>query len=89
MPGYVTGNGNRLLSDGTCNFTYDNEGNLLTKTRISDGQVTENTWDYRNRLTQVVVQDAQSNIIKEARYTYDVNDRRIGVWEDGGVACPM
>jgi RHS repeat-associated protein len=43
--------------------------------------VTTNTWDYRNRLTQVVVKDAAGNIIKEARYTYDVNDRRIGVWE--------
>jgi len=29
MSGYQTGTGNRLLSDGTFNYTYDNEGNML------------------------------------------------------------
>lgn len=79
MSGYDTGDDNRLLSNGTYDYTYDDEGNLLTKTRISDGQVTTNTWDYRNRLTRVVVQDAEENMIKEAQYTYDVFDRRICV----------
>jgi|GEM_PF-1677267 len=82
MAGYTTGTENRLLSDGTFDYTYDNEGNTLTKMRISDGQVTTNTYDYRNRLMRVVVKNAEDNILKEARYTYDVYDRRIGVWED-------
>ena len=30
MTGYSTGTGNRLLSDGTYNYTYDDEGNTLT-----------------------------------------------------------
>lgn len=82
MTGYETGAGNRLTSDGTYNYTYDNEGNLLTKTRISDGERTEYTWDYRNRLIRIMVKDSQGIIQKEARYTYDVFDRRLGVWED-------
>ena len=81
MTAYTTGADNRLTSDGTYNYTYDNDGNTLMKTRISDGQVTTNMWDYRNRLTNIVVTDADGNVLKEARYTYDVNDRRIGVWE--------
>jgi len=40
-----------LTSDGTYNYTYDKEGNMLTQTHISDSQVTNYTWDYRNRLT--------------------------------------
>jgi RHS repeat-associated protein len=82
MTGYVTGDLNQLLSDGTYDYTYDLEGNLLTKTRISDGEVTEYTWDYRQRLVHVVVKEADEDIIKEVWYTYDVFDRRIGVVED-------
>ena len=52
MTGYQTRTGNELLSDGTYNYTYDNDGNLLTKTQISNGQATQYTWDYRNRLTR-------------------------------------
>src|ERR1019366_2651553 len=36
ISGYVTGVGNQLLSDGTYNYTYDQNGNTLTKTRIAD-----------------------------------------------------
>jgi YD repeat-containing protein len=78
MTGYSTGDGNRLTSDGTYTYTYDNEGNLLSKTRISDGQVTEFVWDYRNRLSGVVVKDAGGAVLQETVFTYDVNDRRIG-----------
>ncbi len=83
MPGYQTGPDNRLVSDGTYNYTYDNEGNTLTKTRVSDGQVTTFSWDYRNRLTEAVVRDAQGNVLDDEKFTYDANDHRIGVWANG------
>ncbi|MGQ9574249.1 MAG: hypothetical protein ACUVUC_02940 [Thermoguttaceae bacterium] len=47
MPGYQTGPGNRLLSDGTFHYQYDNEGNMLAKTEIATGTRTEYTWAYR------------------------------------------
>ena len=72
-----TGTDNRLTSDGTYNYTYDNEGNTLTKTRISDGQRTEYTWDYRNRLTDVKVKTAAGTVTLEDQFTYDIEDRRI------------
>ncbi len=77
MTGYTTGSGNRLTSDGTYNYTLDGNGNTLTKTRISDSQKTEFTWDFRNRLTQVVVKDSSNNILQQSDYTYDAFDRRI------------
>ena len=48
------GTHNRQQSDGTHNFTYDNEGNRISRTQISNGYFTQYVWDYRNRLTQVV-----------------------------------
>ena len=82
MSGYQTGTGNRLLSDGTFNYTYDNEGNMLTKTEIATGKVTEYTWDRRNRLTNVTIKDSGGSVIQQSDYTYDAFDKRIGVSED-------
>jgi hypothetical protein len=39
--------------------------------------VTEYTWDYRNRLTQVTVKNASQTIIKRVNFTYDALNRRI------------
>jgi RHS repeat-associated protein len=77
MSGYSTGTGNRLTSDGTYNYTYDDNGNTLTKTRISDSQKWEFTWDFRNRLTQVVVKNSGGTILQQSDFTYDAFDRRI------------
>ncbi|KAI9129302.1 FG-GAP-like repeat-containing protein [Acaryochloris sp. CCMEE 5410] len=75
--GYETGGNNRLLSDGTYTYTYDGEGNRITRTEITTGEVTEYTWDYRNRLTGVVTKDSAGNVIQDVEYGYDVYDRRI------------
>jgi RHS repeat-associated protein len=77
MSGYTTGTGNRLTADGTYTYTYDDNGNTLTKTRISDSQKWEYTWDYRNRLTQVVVKNAGGTILQQSDFTFDAFDRRI------------
>ena len=84
MAGYQTGAGNELLSDGTFNYTYDNDGNLLTKTQISNGQVTQYTWDYRDRLTSVIVKNSQGTVLSTSQYTYDAFNNRIGVSVNNG-----
>ncbi len=86
--GYSTGTGNRLQSDGTYSYTYDGEGNRLSKTRLSDGQVTSYAWDGRNRLVDVQVKTATGSLLREEKYTYDVNNRRIGIWADADGAGP-
>jgi len=84
----TTAAGNLLLNDGKFNYTYDLEGNQKTKTRISDGQMTEFFWDYRNQLTKAMVKDANGVLIKELRFTYDVEGRRVGSWVDADGAGP-
>jgi RHS repeat-associated protein len=80
--GYTTGAGNELSTDGTYNYTYDADGNEITKTKISTGVETVYSWDYRNRLTEV--QQVVSGVTTVlATYTYDALDRRIGVAEGG------
>src|SRR5262249_17505486 len=86
--GYTTTTGNRMTSDGVYNYTFDNEGNVLTKTRISDSQKWEFTWDYRNRLTNVKIKNSGGTVILEDRLTYDVWDHRIGKWVDSDGAGP-
>ena len=78
MSGYQTGSDNRLTSDGTYTYTYDAEGNRLTRTKTATGEVTEYTWDYHNRLTKVTDKNSQGTVTQVVEYTYDVFNRRIG-----------
>ena len=76
MTGYSTGPNNELLSDGTYNYTYDAEGNCVTRTNISDQSVTDYTWDNRNRLVKVVQLGNATDSVVE--YTYDAFNRWVG-----------
>ena len=78
MTGYQTGDDNQLTNDGTYSYTYDEEGNRLTRTKTATGEVTEYTWDFRNRLTEVTDKNSQGTTTQVVEYTYDVFDRRIG-----------
>jgi YD repeat-containing protein len=76
--GYSTGDGNRMTSDGTYNYQYDNEGNRTKRTNIATGAVTEYTWDYRDRLTKVTERaSAEGAATKVVEYSYDVLNRRV------------
>lgn len=76
--GYQAGSNNQLTSDGIYTYTYDDEGNLKTRTKIGTSEVRTFTWDYRNRL--VGVSDSNGNV---TTYTYDVMDRRIAKTVNG------
>ncbi|AFY40222.1 RHS repeat-associated core domain protein [[Leptolyngbya] sp. PCC 7376] len=75
--GYVTGLENRLLEDGTYTYTYDNEGNRLTRKEIATDIVDEYGWDHLNRLVSITTKDTDGNVIKSIEYTYDIYGRRI------------
>ena len=78
---FTVGTNNRLTSDGIFNYTYDSEGNRLTKTRISSALVddyrTEYTWDHRNRLAGVVQKNNSLTKKKELFYEYDYLNRLV------------
>jgi len=77
MTGYTTGTNNRLTNDGTYSYTYDDEGNRITRTHDTTGEVTEYEWDHRNRLTKVTDKDEYEDVTQVVAYTYDVFNRRI------------
>ena len=74
---------NRQSSDGGAH-TYDwdgpgtqtdqGEGNLTRRT--ATGEVSDSTWDHRNRLERVTV-SAGGVVLSRVRYDYDSDDRRV------------
>jgi RHS repeat-associated protein len=75
--GYVGIANNRLQSDGTFSYLYDDEGNRVQRTRISTGEVTSYVWDYRNRLTNVETKTSGGVLTRSVAFRYDIFDRRI------------
>ncbi|MEE3717618.1 RHS repeat-associated core domain-containing protein [Tumidithrix elongata RA019] len=75
--GYVTTANNRLQSDGTFTYLYDDEGNRTQRTNIATGEVTSYTWDYRNRLTGVDTKTSGGVLTRSVAFKYDIFDRRI------------
>ena len=66
--------GNQLTSDGTYTYTYDNNGNMITKTKIlTPTDVTTYTYNSENQLTQIQT-TSPANTYK---YAYDGLGRRI------------
>src|SRR2546425_12833475 len=51
---------------------------MLTQTRISDSQLTSYTWDFRNRLTEVLIKTSGGTTVQDDKFTYDIENRRIG-----------
>jgi RHS repeat-associated protein len=78
------GGNNELQSDATYDYSYDNEGNLISRTKIDGTGSDAFTWDDRNRLTQVVSRDGSGTITQTATYGYDdTNDRISKTITDG------
>jgi hypothetical protein len=77
-PGYITGDHNRLLSDGTYDYQYDAEGNRTRRTEIATGEVTEYHWDHRNRLVRVTTRTTDNGpLTTDTSYAYDYLNRWI------------
>jgi len=68
--GYDTAN--RLLSDARSNYSYDNEGDLTSKTDRATGTATTYAWNMRHQLTSISFPDGTTTT-----YRYDPLGRRI------------
>ena len=53
----ATGDHNRIASDGECSYTFDDQGNRTQRSHHTNGEVTDYTWDVRNRLVKVETTD--------------------------------
>jgi RHS repeat-associated protein len=74
---YEIGANNQILSDGVYNYTYDAEGNRISKIN-TDPNITDTTtyaWDHRNRLiTVTIITDTNTTVVN---YRYDYLNRLI------------
>ncbi len=67
--------GNLISSDGTYNYTYDNEGNLIQRTAITGGATRLFTYDFLNRLVEVKdfpTSDTGGTPTQDIQYTYNM-----------------
>ncbi len=90
---FVTGDHNRLLSDGTYTYLYDANGNRTARfvdadssgtLNTGDTSITEYTWDHRNRLTSVTDRDTYGgDAAPVVNYVYDMYNRLIHKELDG------
>ncbi|KRT69831.1 MAG: YD repeat-containing protein [candidate division NC10 bacterium CSP1-5] len=69
--GQVYDAANRLLQDSNFTYTYDENGNLTSKTSKANGEVTTYTYDAENQLIRV----ERPGVVAE--YRYDALGRRI------------
>ncbi len=68
---------NEVVNDGKFSYVYDPNGNITQKTNLTTGQVMNFTWDFRNRLTQVVITNADSSTTT-LTYRYDMYNQLVG-----------
>jgi RHS repeat-associated protein len=66
----TTGGDNELTSDSAYSYTYDADGNLISRTNNANGDVDEYTWDNRDRLVSDVTTNSSDAVIQTATYTY-------------------
>lgn len=73
-------------------YSYDDNGNRLSKVRIStasaDDKTVEYQWDHRNRLISIVTKNNSGVVTKEVDYEYDVFNRRVSKSIDADGAGP-
>ncbi len=90
--GYRTGPANQLETDGTYNYAYDGEGNMVRKTEIATGKVTTFEYDHRNLMCRATIwsSDPASGgvILHEEQYRYDVMNRRTAIIVDSDGVGP-
>jgi RHS repeat-associated protein len=75
--GYVTGVNNRLLEDNKYRYEYDLVGNRTKRTDKLTAEVTNYSWDIRDRMTGIVIKNALGEEVRTAQYKYDVYNQRI------------
>jgi RHS repeat-associated protein len=74
---YQIGTNNQLISDNIYNYQYDNNGNLVLRTKVPDGSTESYTYDARNRLVTLTDKSGAGQETQQVSYTYDALNRRI------------
>lgn len=77
---FVTETANQLLSDGTYDYAYDGEGNLVKKTEAVTGKVTTYEYDHHNRMVRIEqwtgAPEEGGTLSSVIEHAYDTRSRR-------------
>ncbi len=68
---YTTNSSNEMTANSNASFTYDNNGNTLTK--VIGGNTTSYAWDFENRMSSVTLPGSGGSV----SFKYDPFGRRI------------
>ena len=71
VPSYTVNSSNELTSDSNASYTYDQNGNTISKTNSSG--TTSYSWDFENRLTSATLPGSGGTV----NFKYDPFGRRI------------
>ncbi len=77
---------NQVTADSLFSYTYDGEGNLISRQHRITGATTTYQYDHRNRLINVADADAQGARIQTVDFTYDALNRRISKSVNGVIS---
>ena len=77
--GYTTTTGNEQTASPGYTYTYDADGNMITATDTTTGDMWTYSYDFRNRMTGAVETDSSDTVLAQVTYTYDALDNRIGI----------
>ena len=83
----IIGISNRLLEDDLNTYSYDAEGNQVSKTNKVSGAITEYSYDHLNRLIGARQLSSGGSVIGTFSYVYDVEDNRILEQENGRITA--
>jgi RHS repeat-associated protein len=75
---YLHDAANRLVSDATSDFTYDDEGNTTSRTVRATGATTSYGWSAEHQLMSITYPDATSTT-----FDYDALGRRVAINDPG------
>jgi RHS repeat-associated protein len=74
---YTYNNMNQMLTAGEMSFTYDANGNTVSK--VVSGQTTTYSWDYENKLTRIDYPNGSSNV-----FSTNADGQRMTANDSGG-----
>lgn len=80
---YETGPLNQMRSDGIHDYSYDNQGNMISKLERASNIKSSFQYDHRNRLVEVEKRAGTGQVIQRVRFEYDVFDRRVAIEVNG------
>jgi RHS repeat-associated protein len=83
------GPNNRLLSDERFDYTYDAEGNTLSKLERSSGNEQRFRYDHQNRMTHTDTRSPSGVVLSSVDYRFDALGRRIARTADSDGDGPM